>query len=85
MAGISGEVAHAVEHLRKASESVDRLWRATGEDRADEAVIGLGEASLAIHQALVALAEWDSSSGADPGCASGGAPIGHPTLRPSLG
>ncbi len=66
MRGIRGDVAEAVAHLEKASVAVDRLWNATADIRPDQAIFGLGEASLAIHRALLALGEWDGSVDLDP-------------------
>jgi len=59
VAGTQGDITEAVAHLEQAANAVDRLWYATGELRPDQAMFSLGEASLAIHQALVALREWD--------------------------
>ncbi len=67
MAGIDDDVAQAVVHLRWAAEAMDRLWNATGNDDVDRAVLGLGEATLAIHQALLALGEWDVAITVTPG------------------
>jgi hypothetical protein len=62
---IDSDVTLVMAHLRTASEAVDRLWNASHEHQCDAAVLGLGEASLAIHQALLALAEWDSAAAVD--------------------
>jgi len=54
-----GDLHRAVANLEAAAVAVDSLWHAEGDPGSDEAMFSLGEASMAIHQALVALREWD--------------------------
>jgi hypothetical protein len=45
-----------VSHLRDAARMVDQLWFNALAEHSDEQAIPLGEASQAIHRALIALA-----------------------------
>ncbi|MGA2520825.1 MAG: hypothetical protein ABSG81_08435 [Acidimicrobiales bacterium] len=83
MAGIDGDVRRAVIHLRLASKAMDRLWNATGNDDVDRAVLGLGEATLAIHQALLALRECDGARPAVPADPGFPADPGVPAIAPA--
>jgi len=82
---IESDVKLVMAHLRAASEAVDRLWNAGHEHQCDAAVLGLGEASLAIHQALLALREWDADANVDGPTAlvgvRGRPPAGRPGSR----
>lgn len=45
-----------VDVLRRASATIDSLWRAALRDGTGEAALKLGEASHGLHRALIALA-----------------------------
>lgn len=47
--------SNLVEVLRRASATIDSLWRAALRDGTGEAALKLGEASHGLHRALIAL------------------------------
>jgi len=63
--GVRRDLHEAVAHLDEAAVAVDRLWYAAGDPGSDEVMFSLGEASMAIHQALVALRQWDRPAASD--------------------
>ncbi|HET6965974.1 MAG TPA: hypothetical protein VFH58_14460 [Acidimicrobiales bacterium] len=48
--------SNLVEVLRRASATIDSLWRAALREGTGEAALKLGEASHGLHRALIALA-----------------------------
>lgn len=49
-----------VEVLRRASSTIDSLWRAALHDGTGEAALKLGEASQGVHRALIALSPLEA-------------------------